>query len=310
MKSSVVFQKNTKIQQYNDLEMKIQKCFLSDRFSVFLNTFAYGGAKLLNSAKVYLKLGISNKAEHISMPERFREVHSWTLSANKNGANWYASHVCYLWECIRLVYAADRVHPPEGLNGAFQLYMPVALGGYGLVPFHLCNATVGRLPLSEAVTFLKEASKVYKEVQPMFAIMLNKGARLKTGASFIRAPQTFTSTDPHMTEMRMTSFLERHVSQLTKGAYVGDIFSLYSEDNLHALGENVVDIISRISLVSIDKLYSITPERAIATIISKFRKSSTMTDLIGHRALTRIIKLDRAEIARVNKAWAGLTNYI
>jgi len=301
---------NRLVYQAVGLEMKLSKSFLSDRMSVFLNLYSFGGAKVMNAAKVFIKLGISNKAEHVSMPERLREIHSWTLSANKNGANWYTSHLCYLWECIRLIYAADRESPPMGLPGAFQLYMPVALGGYGIIPFHLCNATVGRLPISEAVTFLRVVSKALPDMRYLYGLMLNKSIRLKTGASIIRSPQTFQSADAHLVEMRMTATLERHVSKLNSGCYVGELFTLYSEDRLHQLGQNLIDLVQRQSLVSIDRLYNCTPERAISTIISKFRKSSSVTEMLGKKTVTKIIKLDRSEVLRINRSWAILTTYL
>jgi hypothetical protein len=296
-------EESRKVYWHVGLEMKLSKCFLSDRFSVFLNTFSYGGAKLLTPGKVFIRLGISDKGEHVSIPERVRELHSWCLSANKNGANWVASHVAYLFELAKLMSAVDRENMPENMSGAFQMFAPVSLGGYGAVPFHLCHNTAGRLPISEAMTFLHEVAVKVSSCRPFYLHLCTAGIKLKSGASFLRAPATVTSTVPHLTEMRMLSMLEKEVSKFVSGAYVGDLLSLYSEENLHALGKSILDNYPRMSHLLIDTIYSCTPEKAVSSILSKFRKSSSIMDLLGERVVTRVIKADRAEVLRCNRAW-------
>lgn len=281
------------------MELKPSKCYLSDRFFVFLNIMYYGSARLYDHAKTFIKAGIKKTNEILSFPEKIREIGAWASGAATSGGNWIAIYVRYSWEIAKMVYDTLPEYPFDALSGAVHCFLPVALGGFGIHALFSLVSNVARSPFSENVALLKEASIRLPIIRPQVAKSLARPARRKTGVSFMRAPCTVTIAGKVLVESTLSKRLEEKVRKLPASVYLSDVISLEQDGSLEAIGRSFMECRRPLARIMVEEFYNAMPEKLLDSLIAKFKKSDTVASMFGAEFVKSINNKYRADVEKV-----------
>jgi len=287
-------------------ELKIYKSYPSDRFMIFLNIMYYKGAKLYDPVKAFIKRGIQKVGVVLSLPERIREVGAWASGAVKSGSELYFTYICYIETAVGVVWSWVKNKLADSWASAVQFVAPVSHQGFGLSNLAGICSNLCRTASVDSLCGIWVACRSLTVLRPYYMKLINLPVREKAGESFIRAPATVLCVGHHLQETRVARRLETFLLSSNAGVYMKPVISFYSDDGLTAIGEAVIRDASRISELTVDRLYKALPENYVARLLSKFKKCKSVAALIGDKALNKIQRANALEAIRVVTAWNTL----
>jgi len=286
------------------MELKPSKCYPSDRFFVFLNTMYYGGARLFDHTKTFLKAGISRSNEIMSAPERIREIGAWASGAAASGGDWVAVYCRYLWQVWDFVFKADPRYPLRSSDAVIHVFSPVPFGGLGACHQNALVSNIGRQPVSEAIAFLRMIGHVNPLLRNTISRVFARPMRRKDGASFLRAPGTVLVVGKHLVESTLSRRIEEKVAATTPSVYLEPILTLDRAECLDSIGRHMMATRRPLAKMFIESIYEAMPEKIIEDLLAKFKKSDTVAAMFGKQFVRDINEKYKKDIRDTNKTFA------
>jgi len=285
-------------------ELKLAKCYPSDRYITFLNYEYHKGVRLYDPLKSMVKMYTRKTVDTLSLPERLRDCATWAIGAAESGTSlmflYYSYVVRFVWE-ISLWNHKDTLND---FNRSLLYITPIALGGLGLITYAGITTGLNRETVAEGIASLKRIGIQIKSVRKAICNILNGENTTKSPIGIVKAPATIVKLRPHLIETRIVSALEEKLIDNSDSIYMKEFIDMCSPVVYHEFAREIIENNKRLSKVAIGLVYEMTPLAYAEKVLSKAKKSSTLINLLGITLHRHILKLNVHDLKEVEGHWA------
>jgi len=291
------------IQKACGYELKLSKSYPSDRYLTFLNYEYWNKRRIYDEFKSTTKLFVRKVGEVLTLAERLRECASWAVGAAESGSDAGFVYYAYIYRCVFEISSWSDKKLISTPSFICQLISPIQYGGFGLVPIHGIIAGLIRNLTAECLESLKRFANKEPDAKHAYAAVVSMTSHPKSGISVFRTPATISIAAKHLTEARITKAIERVFIESTESIYLSEFVHLSNRAAFKDWAEELVENNARTTYTTLEIIYNTTTINFIDTVLSKCKKSSSLTDLLGQKELTRLIR------ANVNEARVVIDNW-
>lgn len=298
-----VFDVMQQIQKNCGYELKLAKCYPSDRYLTFLNYEYYKGKRVYDDTKGLVKY--FNKATGVimSLPERIREAAAWGAGMCESSGRIEEVHLMYVIRTIREVQAwkkkkfwADRVL-------SLQFVSTPAVGGFGVVGIDDMASGTARAMFGTTMRLAREVASRDKSAVKAYEMLCHAEINPKSYSHIVRAPSTPNIALPHFSETRLTKAISDKMLEDTTSVYLSELSPLLSVESVEQEFAEILSSVKRISRVQLERIYKAHPVSYLDKLVSKVKKSSTLTSFLPPRKLISVERANMRDLACASIAW-------
>jgi hypothetical protein len=239
----------------------------------------------------------------MTLPERLREVATWAIGAIDSGGQHMIGYLAYIYRSIFEVARWNKFTIPDTIPVIAQFISPLALGGYGLVPFHGLVSGLSSVAINEGIRTIGEACFYFKSFRPIAKKVLSAPPIPKNPLTSLRSPGTVTFGVPHLTEHHLIHALEEHYIEGSNSVYLKSYLDAYRATDMEGLAREIFEQNPTISETALNCIYQTTPLYFIDRMLSKVKKSTTLTNMLGKTLTRNLKKRIQSEAERVRAFW-------
>jgi len=285
-------------------ELKLSKCYPSDRYLTFLNYEYHKGVRLYDPLKSMVKMYTRKTTETLSLPERLRECATWAIGAAESGTPLMFLYHCYVARFIWEVSLWNHMDTLFDYSRALLYITPISFGGLGLITYAGITTGLNREAVAEGIASLKRIAINVPFLRKQIVKILNADNSSKSMIGIIRAPQTIVKTSPHLVETRIISALEERLITNSDSVYLKEFIKMASPAAYHEFARDIVNNNTKLSKVAIELIYEMTPLAYADKVLSKAKRSSTLIDLLGFTLHNHIMKANASDLKEVESHWS------
>lgn len=237
-----------------------------------------------------------------TLPEEFDSLAAASQGAVKDGGDWMTTYAMY---AESLVKAISRWVPREFRQASpvalsLKLITPKSLGGFGMVSMQSLMTTAGVNATSEGLGMLNSVARQIPMLAKDVRRIVTKPVVIRDALSILRDPLRIRTTGVVMVENRLTMSI---VGWLEKNAGVyAKFMAAYRDQDLIAHARAVAEALlstHAVNAPALNRAWKTTPLAYVESVVGKFKRSSTIVELLGHRALNSIRKKNKDEVRAV-----------
>jgi len=291
-------------------ELKIPKCYPSNRYVIFLNYEYLSGKRLYDKLKSFVKLFPRKIGDLMTLSERLREVATWAIGAMESGSNHFFVFWAYIFRSCMEIAKWNRYDITMDKHFVIQTISPIALGGYAFMPLHGLATGLVRQAFVENIAGVKEACFHFSFVRPFLFGLLRSPAAVRDPVSILRAPYAVSFAVPHLTEHHVIHALEEHYLENCESIYLKPYLDFFRGQKLYEFALQLTQSNSHCSFADLECIYKASPIAYVDKIFSKIKKSTTLQTMLNPRLVSNLQRRIRQEAVLVNSAWRDRFNYL
>lgn len=274
------------------------KCFLSDKFAIFLNEIYMNGRHVTYGLRAIMRIGTKVFEPHETLCARANAYFSGTQGALKAGLDIIAGVITYLWLIGRLllIYSAEKYM--DARAAVLYALTPRALGGLGSPSFVGLVSNLVADGLAEGICALQELVRAYPSYQVKVISLLRQPVAQKTNAAIMLSPESLPDHKAPMSESRLTSAVATALTKATLAPKARRFISLAKGMRVDQLADAVLKPSTSVAPVMMTSILDGTPFALLMALVKKFESSRTMVQLVGARKMREIAKSNHADAVR------------
>jgi len=301
-KARVLFElwKKTTIEVFDScgFTLEVNKCYPSDRFSIFLNEVYYMGRHITHGTRAAMTMCSENIDEKITLLEKITAVATGARGAVVSGLDSPAAHVLMMyhaWPHLR-----SYLGRPDPKQAAVWSFAPVSWGGLGM-PSMLQLATTGGGASTEESAYTLQCYARHSDAAKNFLrSCVSEGYRARTMRGVITAPLGGSVKRGVLRADWVSSAVRESLNGMRDSGELStlarDILSMSDESNFSDVADGLLAHTKVIQEQVLNDLYRSLPHQIFAAFCSRIEKGSTLKGIIGYSRLMDIRKRERISV--------------
>lgn len=274
------------------------KCFLSDKFAIFLNEIYLNGRHVTYGLRAIMRVGTKVFEPHQSLCERANSYFSGTQGALRAGLDVVAGVITYLWLIGRLllIYGVEKYM--DARAATLYALTPRALGGMGAPSFVGVTSNLVADGLAEGICALQELVRAYPAYKPKVIALLRQPVAQKTTTGILLSPDSLPDHLAPMSESRLTNAVASALVKAHLAPKARRFIALAKGMKLDEFADAILRPSTSVVPATLDALIGATPFALLMALTKKFESSRTMIQLIGPRVMRRVVDGNRDDAIR------------
>lgn len=253
----------------------------------------FRGVKLPTPIKAAQRLAPDYENAAACITEEFDSLFAASQGCVKDGGDWIQTYKRYVISMLKSIFRWSRQTFTLVASDvmALKVMTPKSYGGFGLQPLQCLVTTAGANLTVEGMGLLNRAARMYPTYRPLIKRVVTKGVVKRDPLSILRDPTRIRANGPAIVEnrlmMRVVRWLEERENTQT------GFLRAYKDIDLKAHATAVAEaILSKhsLSVPVLERAWKVTPLAYVESVVGKFRRSSTIIRLIGHKEVLTIRK--------------------
>lgn len=280
------------------------KCFLSDKFAIFLNEIYYMGRHITYGLRAIMRVGTKTFEPHETLSARANSYFSGAQGAMRAGLDVLAGFITFLWLISRLllIYGANKFL--DARASVLYALTPRALGGLGCPSYASLVTNLVTDTLVEGISCMQELVRAYPQYGSKVITLLKQPIKARSPTSMLVSPSTVTDTLAPMMENRLKNAVAIAIRKASLAPKAKEFLNVSKSSDLQSFAESVMTVTAHVVPSVFADLVDSTPFALFVSLLRKFESSRTMVILVGKKKMT--------DIARENKrdAFASLKAFV
>lgn len=282
------------------LRISWDKTFVSSKFSMFLNEIWYKGNRYTGGVKAFLKMQPQKVLDELSFSGRVKGLVAMAQGAVKAGLD---PHIACT-ELFRETYILLEQHMrrntllkhSEPKQICMFLITPIGLGGIGLPVASTLIGTIGSTPVDVFVDQIAYIIGCFPALTNNYLPIVSQSVRSRKNAAILRAPMAIRRSGSTLTEWKHVDYVIDYVRENANSKYAKAIFSI----NAETTATSVLSMLPQsVTIEEISTAYRASMLGALDKFLGKFKRSSTLMQMMKVRARALILGRYASELARV-----------
>jgi hypothetical protein len=285
---------------YNMVGLRISwdKTFVSEQLFIYLNEIYYKGFKVTPGLKAFLRVGKLADLPAKTIVDDLDAIAGEIQGAIKAGASYRMAYAAYVLEVYKVIKRWSRYKQELGNEHIIMCMFPVAFGGIGVRSLLQITTNEAFNPVAAGIANLKAFCHTYPKNAPMINRMLNSAMRTQSADTFVRAPRAIRTELPTLNLQRFGLAMRDWLLMNAKNPYITDVLAAMDEQSSSEFALRMKSM-KRIGSVGLQAIASMRPEAALDTLIGKLQRSTTASELLGHKMTLRLTIANRFQAVRV-----------
>jgi hypothetical protein len=281
------------------------KCYPSDRFAIFLNEIYYAGRHIAHGTRAAMTLCAENTERHTTLLERLESVATGCRGAVSAGLDAHAASYMmfsFAWSHIR-----EWISRPDPVVSASWTLAPTSWGGIGMPTMLQLATSGGGTALEEGVSTLQSWAKISKTVKRAYLSCARSKMADRTMVSILTSPMSGSLVTGVMTKSRVPGEVRLALTKLADEGELSplatEVLSYATESQLEEYGVSVIGETKIVQEQLVRDLYSAHPHQVFSNFAARLEKSSTLTNMIGYKAMEHLIKENKRDVRSSYQVW-------
>lgn len=292
-------------QTYQSLGFLLEKtkCFLSDRFAIFLNEIYISGRHVTYGLRAIMRVGTKTFDPHETLNARANAYFSGTQGAMRAGLDVLAGFITYLWLIARMLLVFGAVKFLDARAAVLYALTPKGLGGVGCPGFANLVSNLVTDTMVEGVSCMQELVRAYPQYKDKVLSILRQPVAARSATAILVSPTTVSDTVAPMLEGRLKNAVAVAIRKAKLAPKARDFVNVSRNSDITPLAEAILGSTGHVVPALMKDLLDATPFALFVALLKKFESSRTMVALVGRKKMAHIVRQNRNDAIQSMRAF-------
>jgi len=282
--------------------VEIAKCYPSDRFAIFLNEPYLGGRHVTHGTRAAMTICAENLETHTTVIERTTSVSTGCRGAVMAGLD--ALTGVFLQSYHTYLHIKEWVRRPDPVTSAVWSYMPRAWGGLGLPSVLQLGTSGGGAATEEGIQTMQMWAKLGGSPRKAFLTCARSMMADRSAMGIMLSPLGGRLESGPMIETRVPEVVREALARLQMGGRLSvlahEFLSYSSPESMQEFASRVLSLDASVVIQEqlLADLSAAHPHAIFSSFSRRVEKSTTLLQLVGPRALQKMVKANKADARR------------
>lgn len=271
------------------------KCYLSDRFLIYLNEVYYGGRHIAHGLRAVMRIGTRDATRGETILDIMQTVGSGCRGAAKCGLNpvqiW---KVCIIVQSIEMYirFGDDEL---SARSAVFFCYAPRILGGLQSPIGLTLDCNFSGNGSTEAMAYIKTYTKYNEDVEKWFLRLIRTSVRVASGPSFLKNHRTVSADGAAISSDYLSGAIRVALRDYTTSTFGNRLLAYADVSDDVDLGEAILKHTHAISATVLEGIKASLVSGVFNSFLRKFDSSATLIKIVGVKKLWDIEQRIRSD---------------
>lgn len=264
------------------------KCYLSNRFLIYLNEVYYGGRHIAHGLRAVMRIGTRAAKRAETLPDILASVGAGCRGAAKCGIS-----PVQIWKCCIICHAIEFFirHGVEYISAraaVFYVYAPRILGGLQAPLGLTLDCNFSGSGATEAMAHVKNYTRYNEEVRTWFVALIRTDVKSASAPAVIRNYRTVTPAGPSILADYLAPEIRLALDGFVTSSFGEHILSYGKVKDDEDLGGTILKHSGAVSATVLSMIEKSLISGVFTGFLRKFDSSSTMNKLLGPTKIRKI----------------------
>lgn len=282
------------------LKISWDKTFTSSVMCQYLNRVYYDGCEVTPGAKAFLRIGKRDRCAVPTLVDELLGVAATVRGAIQSGSDHRLAYLAYCLECTLRIREWSGYRNDLGTSSIFHfmMFVPVNLGGLGLLSLYSLSTNEGYTSLIDSVSNMKMICHCYPEFAPVANSVLNVGMRYMDAEGILKNVFSIKTKARCLNSHRFPNAAKDKVMRKVVNPFIVSLIAA-SRVTLDDTAVATIENANVVNEVQRSKLYDMSPISVFDTVLGKLQSSGTAARLLGNAKCAIILMINKREANQI-----------